>query len=422
MNAKRTKMDYAQRQFSLLTPVLPALALCSLLITGCSSYGAGGVYSSNEQTEMGGYVFGSSEYAEATVSYAVNRSGNDTQSLGAGFSLKIPFSFWKITLFPLANIEYQRIFGGTETVRNVGWFRLGGGLDFSITDAFYARGEVMYAPDLSLTRDKGNESDLLLVLSNIDGFALNPAAGFTIRFAVGWRPGAAKPARKKEAPAYTNQPQTNQPQTNQQQINQPQTSQPQTNQPQISVNANANDRSGLNNANPDTARDAYYLSDLEKDIILEMNLVRSDPGKYAEMYINPNLGAYAKECYEELKNSESRPLLFPKKGLSQAAKDHVADTGPKGVVGHDGTDGSTMSSRINRYGTWGRGASENISYGYNTAREIVLQLLIDDGVESRGHRRNIMNMNTRYVGVATGPHTVYRYMCVQDFAVEYTDR
>jgi len=212
------------------------------------------------------------------------------------------------------------------------------------------------------------------------------------------------------------------PQQNQPAAQQPQTNQPQANQPQTKGSSKVDDRSGWNTAHLDTARDVYYLSDLEKDIILEMNMARSDPKKYAEMYINPNLGAYAKECYEELINSASRPTLFPKKGLSQAAKDHVADQGPKGLTGHNGTDGSSMSVRINRYGTWGGGASENISYGYNTAREIVLQLLIDDGIESRGHRKNIMNINTRYAGIATGPHSVYRYMCVQDFAVEYTDR
>ena len=204
--------------------------------------------------------------------------------------------------------------------------------------------------------------------------------------------------------------------------NQPTAQQPQTNQPQTKVSPNVDDRSGWNIAKTDTARNVYYLSDLEKDVILEMNMARSDPKKYAEMYINPNLGAYAKECYEELRNAGSLPVLFPKKGLSQAAKDHVADTGPKGVGGHVGTNGSSMSNRIERYGTWGIGASENISYGYNTAREIVLQLLIDDGIESRGHRRNIMNKNSKYVGVAAGTHAKYRYMYVQDFAVEYTDK
>ena len=179
-------------------------------------------------------------------------SGNDTQSLGAGFLFKYPFHVWKIELFPLVNIEYQRILVGKETVRNFGWIRFGGGLDFPVTGAFYARGEVMYAPGFfSSVRDEGNEFTLLSFLSETDVFRLNPASGFTMRFALGWRPGAAKPAKKKEKPAKTNREQTNQPQT--------------------SVNANANDISGQDNSNPDTARDVNYLSDLEKDIILEMN-------------------------------------------------------------------------------------------------------------------------------------------------------
>ncbi|MDR2576344.1 MAG: CAP domain-containing protein [Treponema sp.] len=364
----------------------------------CASYGAGGVVSSNDQTEMGVYVFGNSKYAETTVSYAVNVSGNDTQSLGAGFSLQFPFPVWKITLFPLANIEYQLISDRTNTLRNLGWLRFGGGLDYSITDAFYVRGEFMYAPGLFISFQD---------MQNIEFFRINPAAGSTIRIGLGWRPGVPITSKKKETPAKTGREQP---------------SQAKTSQPQTNDNPNVNNNSGQDNANPDTARGAYYLSNLEKDIILEINMARTDPKKYAEIYIDPKLGAYAKECYEELIKSESRPVLFPKKGLSQAAKDHVTDTGPKGAVGHDGTDGSSMSSRINRYGTWRSGASENISYGYNTAREIVLQLLIDDGVTSRGHRKNIMDKNSRYVGVATGPHSIYRYMCVQDFAVDYTDK
>jgi len=186
-------------------------------------------------------------------------------------------------------------------------------------------------------------------------------------------------------------------------------------------------QSGPKNADWDiaalnTAGNAKYLSDLEKEVILELNMARSNPKKYAEMYINPNQGAFAKECYEELRKSKSLPLLLPKKGLSQAAKDHVADTGPKGITGHNGSNGSSMTDRINRHGKWGSGASENISYGHNAAREIVLQLLIDDGVETRGHRKNIMNGASKCVGVAVGTHAKYRYMCVQNFAVDYTDK
>ena len=195
-----------------------------------------------------------------------------------------------------------------------------------------------------------------------------------------------------------------------------------TNSNQGQTSTGTNNSSGWDIAALDTARGVSYLSTLEKDIILEMNMARSDPKKYAEMYINPSQSAAAKECYDELRKSKSFSALQPKKGLSQAAKDHAADTGPKGIIGHTGSNGSSMSDRINRYGTWKSGISENVSYGYNTAREIVLQLLIDDGVENRGHRKNIMNGNSKYVGVATGTHTRYRVMCVQDFAYTYVDK
>ena len=39
----------------------------------------------------------------------------------------------------------------------------------------------------------------------------------------------------------------------------------------------------------DTAADVDYLSPAEKDVILEMNKVRVDPKKYAELYIQPIL-------------------------------------------------------------------------------------------------------------------------------------
>jgi hypothetical protein len=39
----------------------------------------------------------------------------------------------------------------------------------------------------------------------------------------------------------------------------------------------------------DTAAAMDYLSSAEKDVILEMNKARSDPKKYAELYIKPML-------------------------------------------------------------------------------------------------------------------------------------
>jgi len=174
----------------------------------------------------------------------------------------------------------------------------------------------------------------------------------------------------------------------------------------------------------DTARSASYLSDLEKDIILELNMVRSDPGKYADLYINPTLGEEEAGCYFSLiRSPDARPLLFPKKGMSQAAKDHAADIGPKGKIDHSGSDGSSPETRMNRYGTVSKW-SENIAYGYSTARQIVVELLVDAGIFNwdKGHRRAILNPEYLYAGIATGPHASYKIVCVQDFAAVYTEK
>jgi uncharacterized protein YkwD len=188
----------------------------------------------------------------------------------------------------------------------------------------------------------------------------------------------------------------------------------------------------------DAARGVDYLSEIEKDVILELNKVRSNPKKYAELYIQPMLkyfngnkysepgkitilrqeGASAvQECIEVLSKAGSLGILTPEKELSLAARDHAADQGKTGQRGHTGSDGSTMGSRVHRYSDAKRGTiGETIAYGKNNGRELVLQLLIDDGVPSRGHRKIIMNGAYAYAGLSVGPHPQYGTTCVIDYA------
>lgn len=91
-------------------------------------------------------------------------------------------------------------------------------------------------------------------------------------------------------------------------------------------------------------------------------------------------------------------------GLALAAHDHCADHGKQGLTGHRGTDGSSPWARIARYGVAYNNQGENIVYGQNTAIEIVMKQLVDDGEPDRGHRANIFNPFYQVTGVAFCKH------------------
>lgn len=76
---------------------------------------------------------------------------------------------------------------------------------------------------------------------------------------------------------------------------------------------------------------------------------------------------------------------------------------------------------MDRYGTWGQSAAENISYGSNTGIGIVMQLFVDDGVDGRGHRVNLMAESNQVSGVASGAHSEYRDMTCITYAGSYVD-
>ena len=187
---------------------------------------------------------------------------------------------------------------------------------------------------------------------------------------------------------------------------------------------------------------SVYLSELERGVVEELNLARTQPITYArfltdyaklfvgrqlrepgETTIMTNEGRSAvDEAIGFLKNQKPLPNITPSKGMSRAAADMVRMQENTNQIGHAGRDGSSFSDRISRYGTWGGSCAENIDYGYNNARRIVMALIIDDGVSNRGHRTNIFNPAFRRVGVACGRHRTYNYMCVIDFAASYTEK
>lgn len=185
-----------------------------------------------------------------------------------------------------------------------------------------------------------------------------------------------------------------------------------------------------------------FLTPLEAEILAEMNLARSDPRRYARyveellphfdgvllrrpgrVTIETNEGAGAvREAIRVLRGTRSVPPLVISKGMSEGARDHVRDQGKSGHTGHAGRDGSTAAQRVNRYGKWDVSVSENIAYGPPSARDVVVGLIVDDGIPDRGHRTVMFNPASRVTGVACGRHPRFRQMCVITYAVTYTER
>jgi uncharacterized protein YkwD len=126
------------------------------------------------------------------------------------------------------------------------------------------------------------------------------------------------------------------------------------------------------------------------------------------------------EAIRFLRDAQPRPPLALSPGLCRAAADHCRDQA-NGAMGHNGSDGSNPASRINRYGKWQGAWAENIAYGKRSARDIVLALIIDDGVRGRGHRKNIFNPNYNVAGAAYGSHARFGSVCDIDFAGAYQE-
>jgi uncharacterized protein YkwD len=174
---------------------------------------------------------------------------------------------------------------------------------------------------------------------------------------------------------------------------------------------------------------------LERAIGDEMNQVRQDPPGYAmhledlvplyqgtdrrisdHVFLTSKEGVSAvEEAIQALRHTSPRQSLAWDSCLSQSAADHAADNGPKGLIGHDNSNGENFAHRIHRYRPKERVVGENIQYGSETAREIVMDLIIDDGVPGRGHRRNMLDPQFHAAGVACGNHATMHIMCVMDF-------
>ncbi|HEV7744066.1 MAG TPA: CAP domain-containing protein [Pyrinomonadaceae bacterium] len=187
---------------------------------------------------------------------------------------------------------------------------------------------------------------------------------------------------------------------------------------------------------------SLLVSTLEQATIDEINLARADPSAYARYLVEFKQYFHGREIHYPdgfvlvsnegvapldeaiafMRSLKPAPPLQLSPGMVSAAKDHLNDLVKTGRSGHKGSDGSTVSDRLNRYGTWAESLGEDIVYHSRSAREDVVALIIDDGTSTRGHRKNIFKSDFQVVGIAQSPQLKTGTISVITFSAGFTDK
>jgi len=150
------------------------------------------------------------------------------------------------------------------------------------------------------------------------------------------------------------------------------------------------------------------LTTREKQMIDEINMLRSNPSAYAG-YVNQFLQKFqsdddtkqaAKELTALLKTLKPLPPLVVNEDMYKDAREYGSLMAQKNIFEHSNLP-----------------YNENLSLGYKEIRDAVIDLLIDNGIPTRGHRKNLLATNIKFVAVYELPGKIkdIPYCYVQEF-------
>ena len=176
-----------------------------------------------------------------------------------------------------------------------------------------------------------------------------------------------------------------------------------------------------------------HAAPFEDAVLAELNHVRAHPQAYARQLRREEIsqarygeeprdfGGMAQEDPEAVEDAiaflmrqPALPPLAHNPRLAAAARAHAVRQGPTGEVGHGGP--GALGQRLQREGLYAGIEAESISYGQRTPRDVIRQLVVDSGVPSRAHRRDLFGHAFQAAGVGCGPHAEWGSMCVIDLA------
>ncbi len=164
-----------------------------------------------------------------------------------------------------------------------------------------------------------------------------------------------------------------------------------------------------------TAKNTSYLSEKEKEIIYILNLARMNPQLFCETVVSQareicNADTTSEHYYKSLVATlmamEPAQLLNPDTVCYSSAKAHAIASGQSGYTGHERQTAESRSKK--------RFNGECCHYGSSSPIFIVMDLLVDEGVASLGHRRICLNDYSK-MAVSMQPHKSFGTNTVLDF-------
>ena len=187
------------------------------------------------------------------------------------------------------------------------------------------------------------------------------------------------------------------------------------------------------------------LQQIKNEVIYEANRIRKNPKAYIpilEEYlenfddnrlkmpdknecIETQEGPKAfKEAIEFLKNQKPINEIEFDEEASKVAEEYAKILATSGEE-VQAEDESHIQERVEKYIDYDYAISECIDFGGSTGKEVIVNLLVDDGVKFRTHRQNLFSDKYQYYGVAVTDHPEYDYCTIIDYfgdIISYKDK
>lgn len=176
-----------------------------------------------------------------------------------------------------------------------------------------------------------------------------------------------------------------------------------------------------------TTNNLSLLNKEEQEVLLYVNLLRADPQAFYTKYIIPYFdnspfkitAFYRNSLKSDINAAKDLQAYNISPQMQVIAQRHAKDLVDNNnhQLSHNSTNGQSFSQRMAQAHV--SCAGENLYNGENrSALQMVMDLLIDQGVQSLGHRKALLSPNYNYIGIAIEHYPGDGRLMVQDFSCD----